>query len=288
MNCERFKTLAIGLPFLLFTGCASVTLPELPNDHPANPNVPEAPLTVRSSLLELSQTASSVPSEEADTSDRKGMDHSKHTPNMSRTKPMPGKDGVDGGMDHSIHMGEMTGMGHSKHAPGIKDAPQAGHDHAHKHGESAAGKPGDPKRVDRTVKVTGFDTMRFEPRTLDVKPGETIRFVVSNAGKLQHEFVIGDDKEQREHAEMMKKMPDMKHEHDNAVSLAPGETKTLVWQFGKGGTLELACHIPGHYEAGMVSQVFVGSRAGAKAPAKKGMQDKKATDHDHSTHQHSK
>ncbi len=122
---------------------------------------------------------------------------------------------------------------------------------------SAAGQPGDPARASRTVKVTALDTMRFEPAKLAVKAGETVRFEVTNAGKVAHEFTIGDAKTQREHEEMMQKMPGMKHDDPNSVSLAPGETKTLVWQFGKPGTAELGCHEPGHYPAGMRSLVAV-------------------------------
>jgi uncharacterized cupredoxin-like copper-binding protein len=44
--------------------------------------------------------------------------------------------------------------------------------------------------------------------------------------------------------------PGMHHELPNSLSLAPGETKRLTWRFGAAGTLEFACHEPGHYDAG--------------------------------------
>ena len=53
---------------------------------------------------------------------------------------------------------------------------------------------------------------------------------------------------------MMKKTPNMKHEDDPAaVTVEPGQTKTVVWKFDKkpASPLEFACHEPGHYEAGM-------------------------------------
>lgn len=40
---------------------------------------------------------------------------------------------------------------------------------------------------------------------------------------------------------MIASMPDMKHEGENSISLEPGETKELVWQFGKIGAVEIAC-----------------------------------------------
>jgi uncharacterized cupredoxin-like copper-binding protein len=93
--------------------------------------------------------------------------------------------------------------------------------------------------------------MRYTPEKLTVKSGQTVRFIVTNAGKIEHEFVIGDAEEQRQHAEMMKETPNMKHDEGNAVFLEPGETKELIWRFGKRGNVEVACHLPGHYEAGM-------------------------------------
>ena len=119
----------------------------------------------------------------------------------------------------------------------------------------AFGKPGDPKAVTRTVEVTASDDMKFSPGTLTIRQGETIRFVVTNAGKIVHEFAIGDLPTQRAHALMMKKNPDMTHDDDpTTITLQPGETKELIWTFDRNPRTPLvfACQIPGHYEAGMV------------------------------------
>lgn len=150
--------------------------------------------------------------------------------------------GVHGGMDHGT-------MGHG----------------AMEHG--ASGRPGDPAKASRTVKVTALDTMRFEPGKLVVGSGETIRIEVTNAGKVPHELTIGDRKAQLEHERMMQGMSGMKHDDPSSVTLAPGETKTLVWQFGEPGTVEFGCHVPGHYPAGMVSTVEVAAAQGAPAAA---------------------
>ena len=132
------------------------------------------------------------------------------------------------------------------------------HEHGHASKHANFGQPGKADQVQRTIEVKALDTMRYDPQTFTVKAGETIRFVVTNVGRLKHEFIIGDPAEQRAHAEMMKKMPGMEHEDPNALNLEPGETKTLIWQFGQAGVVEVACHVPGHYEAGMVAQVKVG------------------------------
>jgi uncharacterized cupredoxin-like copper-binding protein len=131
------------------------------------------------------------------------------------------------------------------------------HEHGHASKHANVGQPGKADQVQRTIEVKALDTMRYDPQTFTVKAGETIRFVVTNVGRLKHEFVIGDPAEQQAHAEMMKKMPGMVHEDPNALTLEPGETKTLIWQFGQAGVVEVACHVPGHYEAGMVAQVKV-------------------------------
>jgi uncharacterized cupredoxin-like copper-binding protein len=47
------------------------------------------------------------------------------------------------------------------------------------------------------------------------------------------------------------------HSHDNAVSLAPGEARTLFYTFSKQGTVSIACFEPGHFEAGMKGSISV-------------------------------
>jgi uncharacterized cupredoxin-like copper-binding protein len=123
---------------------------------------------------------------------------------------------------------------------------------------AALGKPGDPGKVTRTIEVEMSDAMRFRPDTIQVKPGETIRFIVRNVGKVKHEMVLGTIKELKEHAELMRKFPEMEHDDPNQVSVEPGKTGELVWQFAKAGTFDFACLVPGHFEAGMVGKVRVG------------------------------
>ena len=103
------------------------------------------------------------------------------------------------------------------------------------------------------------DHMRFTPNALEVKQGETIRFVVKNSGKLRHEWVIGNERELTAHAAEMKKMKAGSHKHDmsNAISLAGGEQGVLTWTFDKTESLAMACFEPGHYEAGMKGVITV-------------------------------
>ncbi|MGR6035539.1 MAG: cupredoxin domain-containing protein [Candidatus Nitrosoglobus sp.] len=151
--------------------------------------------------------------------------------------------------DHHHNMGDHHPMMQGHHH---------GMEGMHKGTDSSiAGKPGDPDKVSRTIEVTMNDQMRFIPDRISVKSGETVRFNVKNAGKIPHEMVIGTMDELKEHAEMMRQMPNMKHAEPNMITLAGGQSGTLVWQFGKPGTVDFACLIPGHMEAGMVGQIEV-------------------------------
>ena len=126
--------------------------------------------------------------------------------------------------------------------------------------ETSFGRTGDPKRVTRTVSIDMSDKMRFTPAELDVKQGDTVRFVVKNSGKVMHEMVLGSMKELAEHAELMKRYPNMEHEEDYMVHVAPGKTGEIVWQFTKAGEFHFGCLVPGHFEAGMVGRVRVLSK----------------------------
>lgn len=141
-----------------------------------------------------------------------------------------------------------------------------GHGHAMpaSHGSMTAaehvamsGQPGDPKKVSRTIEVVLGDDMRFTPSAIDVKAGETIRFFVRNSGQVDHEMVLGQLDELKAHAKQMQANPGMPHHEPNQVFLKPGQRGGMVWQFAQAGTVDFACTVPGHLEAGMVGQVKV-------------------------------
>lgn len=122
--------------------------------------------------------------------------------------------------------------------------------------EFSFGEPASAGSESRTVKVQALDKLAFDPPELSVDAGETIRFVVTNAGRAPHEFVLGDSAYQAEHEQGM--------EHgghgmstDNAVEVEPGETQELTWTFTSPGEVLYACHVEGHYKGGMVGTVTV-------------------------------
>lgn len=114
----------------------------------------------------------------------------------------------------------------------------------------------------RTVEVSMID-VAFEPATLTVAAGETIRFIFTNNGKVRHEAVFGDEATQLEHEAEMAGMvtgdtsmggSDMKSE---VASLDPGATSEYEMTFGSAGVMIVGCHEPGHWTAGMRLDITV-------------------------------
>ena len=126
--------------------------------------------------------------------------------------------------------------------------------------ETAIGKAGVASKATRTVTVEMADNMRYTPSEIQVKKGETVRFVVKNVGKVRHELSLGTEKELLEHLEQMKKNPGMEHDEPSKITLDAGKQGEIVWQFTKAGTVNFACLMPGHFEAGMKGQVKVGAK----------------------------
>jgi uncharacterized cupredoxin-like copper-binding protein len=142
--------------------------------------------------------------------------------------------------------------------PGLSGSGRA-HE-GHEHAAFSAGEPGDPKKPARTVKVRmleGSGKMSFEPALIQVRRGEQVRFIVQNDGEEDHEFILATIEDNRKHAELMKKFPEMEHDDPNAKRVLPYASKEVLWKFTKRGEFEFACLIPGHYEKGMFGKVVV-------------------------------
>lgn len=162
-----------------------------------------------------------------------------------------------------------SALAHEGESPTAPAAAAAGHSHTgghgHGHGDTdAIGVAGEAGKVTRTVNVDMTDAMRFNPASVSVRQGETIRFVVKNLGQVRHEFVLGTEAALKEHYELMKKFPEMEHADPNQVMVVPGQTGEVVWQFTKVGKVDFACLQPGHYDAGMKGAVKVAAGKAAK------------------------
>ena len=121
---------------------------------------------------------------------------------------------------------------------------------------------------------------RYSPENIEVKKGETIRFVVENKGEFVHEFNIGTARMHKAHQkEMMMMMehgvlePDkinhdkmkmdmgggktMEHNDPNSALVEPKKSAEIIWKFSSATKLEFACNVPGHYESGMVGKISI-------------------------------
>lgn len=141
------------------------------------------------------------------------------------------------------------------------------------------GMKGKSSEVTKIIKVKMYDNY-YEPKTINVKKGETVRFVVENKGVLVHEFNIATMMMHKKHGpemldmmkmgillpnkinkEKMKQMakmnPKMAHSHANSVLLEPKQRAELIWKFTSDAELFGGCNVPGHLEAGMISKINI-------------------------------
>ena len=117
-------------------------------------------------------------------------------------------------------------------------------------------RPANIEAADRVIQVDALDQLAFDPPVIDVAVGETIAFEVTNPGATTHEFMLAPRAVQAHHGDQMRQSPgQMMTDSPHAVTLEPGETKTIAMRFVGEGVLEYGCHVPGHYEGGMVGTV---------------------------------
>ena len=141
------------------------------------------------------------------------------------------------------------------------------------------GSKGNLSEVTRIIKVIMYDNY-YEPSSFQIKAGETIKFEVKNAGKLVHEFNIANKMMHMKHQlememmvaneilfadfidyDQMKKMAkidkSMGHSHNNSVLLEPNQKADIIWKFDNAINIEIACNVPGHYQAGMIAKANI-------------------------------
>jgi uncharacterized cupredoxin-like copper-binding protein len=109
----------------------------------------------------------------------------------------------------------------------------------------------------KEVRIEVDDTMRFSPAIWEAEAGLPIRIILINKGKVDHELVIGTEKEIVAHAKEMASPGAKGHHHTNEIAAKPGQQSELVWTFKKSGQYAMACFETGHYEAGMKGVINV-------------------------------
>ena len=141
------------------------------------------------------------------------------------------------------------------------------------------GEKGDPAEVSKVIVVKMYDNY-YEPSSFQIKDGETIKFEVENFGELVHEFNIANKMMHMKHQpememmvtneilfadfidyDKMKKMAkidkSMSHSHNNSLLLEPKQKADIIWKFDNAINIEIACNVPGHYQAGMIAKVNI-------------------------------
>ena len=168
------------------------------------------------------------------------------------------------GLHEALEAGDLEGARHGLEAV-----------HGSQHGLSngvyawLAGAPvgGDDESVEAgqsteviEVEMTDF---AYEPETIDISAGVPVILRFTNAGKLEHEAMVGDGHMQDEWAAAGKTAghdPTDGHHGDlMAVTVLPGETADLEVVIDQPGTWYMACHLVGHYEQGQVATINVTS-----------------------------
>ncbi len=150
---------------------------------------------------------------------------------------------------------------------------------AHADKNMKIGSEGKENEVTRVIKVIMYDNY-YEPSSFQIKAGETIKFKVENAGELVHEFNIANKMMHKKHQPEMEKMVEseilfadkidkdkmkmmakidksMGHSHSNSILLEPKQKGDIIWKFDNAVNIEVACNVPGHYQAGMIAEVNI-------------------------------
>lgn len=117
-------------------------------------------------------------------------------------------------------------------------------------GDSADGGEADSEEV-RSIEVTA-DEFLFDTSVTTFETGVPYRFVVENVGEVNHEFMIMEPVS--DSTMSMEELDELAVTMIEADELTPGNTRSVEVTFEQAypeGTLEFACHQPGHYEGGM-------------------------------------
>jgi uncharacterized cupredoxin-like copper-binding protein len=160
----------------------------------------------------------------------------------------------------------------------IADPAAGGGEHDHHHQAPPATllpasphRPGPARTTAAPVRVVMNDNFRYQPASIVVRAGRRVTFAVHNAGRLPHEFILGDRATQLDHEHQMQSAsPGTGHTHAHmhdmaaaspggtgALTVPPGATRRLTWTFDKPGVVLYGCHVLGHWAAGMRGTILV-------------------------------
>ncbi len=114
-------------------------------------------------------------------------------------------------------------------------------------GPGEAGFVAGTPQAPRVVRIVAGPGEAFSPSAVTVAAGETVAFVVTTMGSTAHEFMVGPADAV---AGDVAGTPEV-------ADIAMMQTKSVTYTFDGPGPYAFACHVPGHYEAGMRGTITV-------------------------------
>jgi azurin len=127
------------------------------------------------------------------------------------------------------------------------------------------------KGAGRTIEITAGDDMKFSTATITAKPGETIRLVLKNVGKMPkaamgHNFVLlkaavkadafataAMGASTTEYIPAANKADILAH----TAMTGPNDTVEVTFKAPAAGSYTFLCSFPGHFAAGMTGKLEV-------------------------------
>jgi len=111
-----------------------------------------------------------------------------------------------------------------------------------------------PLGPDPVTVVLDVEHSRFMPDHLRVVEGTEVRFVLRNEDPINHELIVGPPSVHARHQNGTEAYHPPK---PGELSVGPDEQAVTSYVFDEPGTIEMACHLPGHYAYGMHGEIEV-------------------------------
>jgi uncharacterized cupredoxin-like copper-binding protein len=102
--------------------------------------------------------------------------------------------------------------------------------------------------------VVDVEHSRFLPDYVRVVEGTEVRFVLRNDDPINHELIVGPQSVHDRHRNGTEAYHPPK---PGELSVGPDEQGVTSFVFDEPGTVEMACHLPGHYAFGMKGEIEV-------------------------------
>lgn len=102
--------------------------------------------------------------------------------------------------------------------------------------------------------VVEIEHSRFGVTSLPVAVGTPVRFVVVNRDPIDHELIVGPPEVHDRHRDGTER----RHKPvPGEISVAALQRGVTTYTFSEPGVVEMACHLPGHYDYGMRGEIRV-------------------------------